>query len=156
MPDDPRRSAGSRLRPTRTGVGRLLIAVYGLFALSAGARAAVQIATHFDQAPLAYTLSAVAAAVYLLATIGLAGSGPRFRMLAWLACGFELLGVLVVGTVSLAVPAAFPADTVWSGFGRGYGFVPLVLPVLGLAWLRYTGRHPVEERVGPEGGPPCG
>ncbi len=148
-PDQPRAQASSRLRPTRTGVGRLLIAVYGLFALSAGARAAVQIATRYAEAPLAYTLSAVAAAVYVLATIGLAGSGPRFRMLAWLACGFELAGVLVVGTLSLVVPEVFAHDTVWSGYGRGYGLVPLVLPILGLAWLRYTGRRPDEERTGP-------
>jgi hypothetical protein len=24
---------------------------------------------------------------------------------------------------------------VWSLFGRGYGFIPLLLPVLGLVWL---------------------
>lgn len=129
---------GPGVRATSTGVGRVLIAVYGLFAIAAGARAGVQIATRFAEAPVAYSLSALAAVVYLLATIGLAGSGPRFRALAWAACGFELVGVLVVGTLSLALPAAFPHDTVWSVYGRGYGFVPLVLPVLGLAWLRHT------------------
>jgi hypothetical protein len=25
---------------------------------------------------------------------------------------------------------------VWSDFGIGYGFVPVVLPILGLLWLR--------------------
>jgi hypothetical protein len=126
--------------PTGTGIGRVLIATYGLFTVAAGARAGVQIATRFGEAPLAYALSAVAAAVYLLATIGLAGSSGWARRLAWAACGFELFGVLVVGTFSVAVPQAFPDDTVWSGYGRGYGFVPLVLPVLGLFWLRRTGR----------------
>lgn len=121
---------------TNSGPGRVLIGIYGLFALAAGARAGVQIATDFHEAPLAYTLSAVAAAIYLVATVGLA-LGNRFgRGLATVCCAVELLGVLTVGTLSLADRAAFPDATVWSGYGQGYGFVPLVLPVLGLIWLR--------------------
>jgi hypothetical protein len=125
-------------RATASGPGRLLVLVYGVFALSAGARAAVQIATRFSAAPVAYLLSALAAAVYVLATVGLARSGPAARRLAVLACTVELVGVLTVGTVSLLVPREFPDATVWSSYGAGYGFVPLVLPVLGLAWLRRT------------------
>jgi hypothetical protein len=34
--------------------------------------------------------------------------------------------------------AEFPDQTVWSLYGVGYGFVPLVLPVLGLLRLRAT------------------
>ncbi|MBA2309415.1 MAG: hypothetical protein H0W01_09000 [Pseudonocardiales bacterium] len=124
--------------PTGTGPGRVLVAAYAVFALAATARAAVQISTKFSTAPLAYLLSALAAVVYILATIGLASSRPVARRLAWTAVGVELLGVLAVGALSIAVPDAFPADTVWSGFGRGYGFLPLVLPVLGLLWLRRT------------------
>ena len=129
---------------TAQGPGRVLVAVYGVFALAAGARAAVQIATHFGEAPLAYLLSALAAVVYVAATVGLARGGRGGRRTAVLACSVELLGVLVVGTLSLVDPAAFPDDTVWSGYGRGYGFIPLVLPVLGLLWLR----HQAEEAAG--------
>jgi len=112
--------------------------VYGIFALSATARAAVQIATKFHEAPLAYVLSALAAVVYICATVGLARSGRGARRLATVAVTVELIGVLVVGTISLAQPDDFPDATVWSGYGEGYGFVPLVLPVLGLLWLRHT------------------
>ncbi|MFL6130904.1 MAG: hypothetical protein ACJ73E_17800 [Mycobacteriales bacterium] len=125
-------------RPTSSGPGRLLVLVYGIFALSASARAGVQIATHFSAAPVAYLLSAFAALVYLVATVSLARSGPRARQVALVACTVELLGVLTVGTVSLLAPSEFPDATVWSGYGEGYGFVPLVLPVLGLLWLRHT------------------
>lgn len=125
---------------TRSGPGRLLVAVYGLFALAAGARAGVQIATRYDEAPVAYLLSALAAAIYVLATVALALGGRASRRVAVAACSVELAGVLVVGTFSLADPGAFPDATVWSGYGRGYGFVPLVLPVIGLLWLRRTGR----------------
>jgi len=124
-----------RVRATRSGPGRVLIAVYAIFALSATARAAVQIATKFDVAPLAYLLSALAGVVYIVATVALAGGRRRT---AWSTVGFELIGVLAVGTFSVLVPADFPADTVWSGYGRGYGFVPLVLPFVGLWWLRHT------------------
>lgn len=125
-------------RPTATGPGRVLIAVYAIFALSATARAGVQIATRFDEAPVPYLLSAVAGVVYILATIGLAGRGPGARRLAWAAVGFELVGVLVVGALSVIESVGFPDDTVWSAFGRGYGFIPLVLPLIGLWWLRRT------------------
>ena len=133
----------SQRRPrTSSGPGRLLVLVYGIFALSAAARASVQIATNFGEAPVAYLLSALAAVVYLLAAVGLGRSGPRARQLALVACSVELIGVLTVGTVSLLRPDDFPDATVWSGYGEGYGFVPLVLPVLGLLWLRRTRRQP--------------
>ena len=93
----------------------------------------------FDRAPLAYTLSAVAAAVYILATWCLARGGPWVRVGTW-ACTVELVGVLVVGAASYLFPDAFPDKTVWSHFGQGYGFVPLVLPVLGLLWFRKVER----------------
>jgi hypothetical protein len=116
----------------------VLIAVYGVFALSATARAGVQIATRFGEAPVPYLLSALAGVVYILATIGLAGHGPAARRLAWAAVAFELVGVLVVGTFTVFDSGDFPDDTVWSVYGRGYGFVPLVLPLIGLWWLRHT------------------
>ena len=128
--DPTSRSAGDPLRP-RTGA----VAVYAIFALSATARAAVQIATKFSQAPLAYLLSALAGVVYIVATVALARG---LRRLAWAAVGFELLGVLVVGTLTVLVARDFPDDTVWSVYGRGYGFVPLVLPFVGLWWLWHT------------------
>ncbi len=122
-------------RQTGRGPGRLLVAVYAVFALAASSRAALQLITRFSEAPVAYSLSAVAAAVYVGAAVALARD---LRRLALLACGFELVGVLVVGTASLLLPEAFPDQTVWSGYGSGYGFVPLVLPVLGLLRLRAT------------------
>lgn len=125
-------------RATATGAGRVLVAIYGIFALSATARAAVQITGKFGDAPLAYLLSALAGVVYILATVGLAGTRPWARTLAWAAVGFELTGVLVVGTLTVLDAAAFPDDTVWSFYGRGYGFVPLVLPLVGLWWLHRT------------------
>lgn len=117
------------------GVGRVLIAVYGILALGATARSVVQIITKFDTAPVAYLLSALAGLVYIVATIALVRPGAVWYRVAWVTIGFELLGVLVVGTLSVVDPALFPADTVWSFFGRGYLFIPLLLPILGMVWL---------------------
>jgi hypothetical protein len=125
---------------TRTGPGRVLVAIYALFALAASARAGVQIATKFHNAPVAYLLSAFAGVVYILATVTLAIGTPRARRIAIISCSVELAGVLAIGTWSLTDPAMFPDATVWSGYGSGYGFVPLVLPVFGLLWLRRAGR----------------
>lgn len=123
---------------TRHGPGRILILVYGVFALSATARAGVQIATEFSEAPIAYALSAVAAVIYCAATFGLARATKLSRRVAAVAIVIELVGVVGIGAFSYAVPEDFPDATVWSHFGQGYGFVPLVLPVLGLLWLRRT------------------
>lgn len=134
--DRPSGHAGSNRGP-----GRALIAVYLLFTIAASARAGYQIATRFHEAPLAYLLSALAAVIYLVATIGLARDTRGGWRTAVTCCAVELAGVVTVGTVSLIAPELFPDDSVWSGFGRGYGYVPLVLPVLGLLWLRHTARR---------------
>ncbi len=140
MPEPVGERPGTAPGGTAAGPGRVLVAVYAVFALAAGARAAVQIADRFGEAPVAYLLSALAAVVYVVATVGLIRGGRGGRRTAAVACAVELAGVLVVGALSLLDPAAFPDETVWSAFGRGYGFVPLVLPVLGLLWLRRQGR----------------
>ena len=115
--------------------GRLLVGVYAVFALAAGARSVVQLLTRWEVAPLAYLLSLASALVYLVATIALRRPDPASRRVAVAACTVELVGVLTVGALSVARPDLFPDQTVWSSFGQGYGFVPLVLPILGLVWL---------------------
>jgi len=127
-------------RSTRTGLGLTLVAVYAVFALSATARSGVQLATKAGEAPVAYGLSAVAALVYVAATLGLAEVGPSPRRLAWAAVLFELVGVLVVGTLTLVDPAILADETVWSSYGAGYAWLPLVLPFAGIGWLLHTRR----------------
>lgn len=123
--------------PTQSlGIGRLLIAVYAIFALSATARASYQLIREFEQAPLAYSLSAISAAVYVLATVSLSKQKPKWQRIASFTIWFELVGVLLVGALSLMLPELFAHPSVWSGFGAGYAFIPLLLPILGLLWLR--------------------
>ena len=141
-------------RATNRGPGRVLIAIYLLFAIAATARAGVQIATKFHQAPVAYLLSALAAVIYVVATIGLSRGDTAGRRTALLCCTVELLGVIAVGFLSVFDRELFPDDTVWSGFGQGYGYVPLVLPVLGLLWLRHT-RRSTRNRPVQSFGPPA-
>ncbi|PZQ91767.1 MAG: hypothetical protein DI534_02065 [Leifsonia xyli] len=132
----------SQPRTRAFGVGRVLVAVYAILAIAALGRSIFQIIDRFEEAPIAFTLSAVAAVVYVLATISLAAGWDR---LAWITVSFELAGVLIVGTISLVAPQLLGLDaanpfgreaTVWSAFGAGYLFIPLVLPVLGILWLR--------------------
>jgi hypothetical protein len=131
-----RATEASRERPARiSGIGRILVAVYGVLALAATGRSFVQIVGRFSEAPVAYSLSALAAVVYIVATVALIRSGSGWYGLAWIAISFEMAGVLVVGLLSILDPQLFPDDTVWSYFGRGYLFIPLVLPILGLWWL---------------------
>ncbi len=128
---------------TRSGPGRLLIAVYATFALAATARSALQIGTQFHKAPLAYVLSAFAAVVYIVATVCLARASRTSRRVAAFSCSVELVGVLAVGTASAIDSSAFPDATVWSLFGMGYGFIPVLLPIWGLWWIRKTSERPL-------------
>ena len=132
--------------PRKLGVGQVLVAVYAILAIAATGRSVFQMLTKFEQAPLAYVLSAVAGIVYIVATVALARSESGGWLLALATVSFELAGVLIVGVVSIVDPVLFPADTVWSFFGRGYGFVPLVLPVLGLVFL-FSRRGAVRREV---------
>lgn len=124
--------------PTGNGFGRLLVLVYGILALAATVRGAYQLLTDGSEAPIPYTLSLAAGVVYIVATVALAKGTGRWRAVAWFAVGTELVGVLAVGVLSLTDRADFPDATVWSAFGQGYGYVPLVLPVVGLLWLLRT------------------
>lgn len=124
-------------RTQMTGIGRVLVIVYAVMALAATGRSFVQIVQRFDEAPVSYALSAAAAVVYILATLALVlAKRPGWYTVAWIAIIFELVGVLVVGMLSILLPDLFQHETVWSLFGRGYLFIPLVLPFFGLWWLR--------------------
>jgi len=123
---------------TNRGFGRVLVVIYAVFAVAATARSGVQIATKFDQAPVAYVLSAVAAVVYIVATVALARGDRSSHRVATIAISIELIGVLAVGAASLLFPEEFPSASVWSRFGIGYLLIPLVLPFVGLWWLRRT------------------
>ena len=117
----------------RLGNARALVILYAVLAIAATGRSGYQLVTKFDQAPVAYSLSAAAAIVYIVATIAIARGD---RVLAIGAMLFELVGVVGVGALTLVTPELFPNDTVWSGFGSGYLYIPLVLPIVGLWWLR--------------------
>jgi O-antigen/teichoic acid export membrane protein len=154
---DPRVADDRELsRRTRSGPGRLLVAMYALFAMAATSRSLVQIATKYDEAPLAYSLSAVAAVVYIVATVCLIRGTRRARRVARIALVFELVGVLGIGTLTLIDSEAFPDQTVWSDYGLGYLLLPLIVPILGLLWLRRTEHGEPQiggaERGGTEGG----
>ena len=128
---------------TNQGFGRVLVVIYAIFAIGATSRSVLQIVRRFDEAPVAFTLSAFAAIVYVVATIALARGHATSRKVAYIAITIELIGVLLVGLISVIWPEAFPRASVWSYFGMGYLFIPLVLPVLGLWWLRRSTSAPV-------------
>lgn len=121
-----------------TGLGKVLISLYLVLAAAATFRSVFQIIRKFDEAPLAYSLSAVAGVVYIVASIALIKHRGVWRIVAWAALIFELIGVLTVGTLSMTHPELFAHPSVWSHYGNGYVYIPLVLPVLGLIWLFRT------------------
>lgn len=134
---------GNRVKTKRTdakssGFGRLIIVIYGVFSLSAGVRSLYQLGTEFSEAPLAIILSTISAVIYVIATVALTKTGPGWHRIAWIAVWTEMIGVLAVGLLSVLSPELFPKASVWSHFGAGYGFVPLVLPMIGLIWLWRT------------------
>jgi hypothetical protein len=118
------------------GPGLLLVWLYGVMSVGAVSRSVYQILTDFGSAPLAHALSAVAAVVYAFITYTLVRGGEKARKAALVCCAAELAGVLIVGTWTVLEPSAFPDSTVWSAYGRGYVFIPVLLPVTGMLWLR--------------------
>lgn len=119
-----------------TGAVKVLIFAYAVLAFAAMGRSSFELATKFSEAPVPYSLSALAAVFYVLATVALIKKGAFWRKLARVVISVELLFVLFVGLMTLIDPSLFPEKTVWSSFGVGYGFTPLALPIIGLIWLR--------------------
>ncbi|MET8636752.1 hypothetical protein ACWEQ2_07810 [Streptomyces sp. NPDC004096] len=144
--------AATQEKPAKTrliaGPGMLLVWLYGVMVVGAVSRSVVQISTQFDEAPLAYSLSAVAGVVYGFITYSLVRGGERARRAAFVCCAAELVGVLTVGTWTLVEPSAFPDATVWSDYGMGYVFIPVLLPLSAMYWLRKarTERAPAAAR----------
>ncbi|WP_335975570.1 MULTISPECIES: hypothetical protein [Streptomycetaceae] len=127
-----------------TGPGRLLLSVYAVFTVAALSRSIVQLSTKYHEAPLAYVLSGVAGIVYAVITVALWRGGDAARRVALASCSAELVGVVTVGILTVVDSSAFPDATVWSDFGVGYVFLPVVLPVAGLLWLRRSARQDAE------------
>lgn len=110
----------------------VLIVVYSILGLAAAGRATVQILEQFSDAPVAYTLSAVSAALYVLIAVAL---WRRWHTVALIGSSVELAGVLVVGTLGIIDSGLWPDETVWTGYGSGYGWVPVLLPLAALFFL---------------------
>ncbi len=135
------------------GVGRVLVVVYGILALAATGRSVFQIIDRFSEAPVAFSLSALSAVVYIVATIALIARGAAWYRVALATISFELVGVIVVGSITVFAPNLIGlasndpfgrTATVWSSYGLGYVLIPLVLPVLGLLYLRSRRKAVVE------------
>jgi hypothetical protein len=127
------------IRSTAAGFGRILVFVYGILAFAATRPPTIELARKISEAPVPYALSALAALIYIVATWALATDRRRVALPAIV---FELTGVLAVGLTSLAWTDKFPEASVWSDFGVGYGYVPLVLPFVGLWWIRRVSAGP--------------
>ena len=153
-PADTSSAAKASAAGRMTGAGRVLVAVYGILAVAATGRSVYQIVDHFSLAPIAFTLSAFSALVYIVATVALIVPGRVSYRVAWTTISIELAGVLIVGTITTFAPELFGSgvgnpfgdnSTVWSTYGAGYLFIPLVLPVLGMLWLARHRPAPVSD-----------
>ncbi|WP_430868934.1 hypothetical protein [Demequina aurantiaca] len=114
-----------------------LVVLYAVLGLAAAGRSVVQITTKLSDAPLAYSISLLSAVLYAVIAIAIWRGAYK---LALVGTAVELAGVLIVGTLGYVESSWWPDETVWTGFGSAYGWVPLVLPIAALALL-LTGRH---------------
>jgi len=129
---------------TSTSTGHLnpiarisLIVAYAVLALAALGRSSFEISTKFGDAPLPYTVSAISAVLYTVITFALWRGKNR---LALIGSSIELVGVLTAGSLGYIEPNWWPDHTVWTGFGSGYGWIPLLLPMLAL-WALIRARR---------------
>lgn len=109
---------------------------YGLWSFSALGRSTYE---YFFKNPrpanlVPAHLSTFVGVLYIFIIVGLRQRSPRAWWITLALLAIELAGVLIVGTIDV-VWHPFPYATVWSNYGIGYFFMPLVLPFLGLTWI---------------------
>ncbi len=114
-----------------------LILAYAVLGLAALGRSSFEISTKFGDAPLAYSVSAVSAVLYAVIAFALWRGKNR---VALIGSSIELVGVLTVGALGYIESSWWPDHTVWTGFGSGYGWIPLILPMLAL-WALIRARR---------------
>ena len=137
----PRVAAAEPATDTRRpayGLGRLVILGYAIVAGLIFYREVARLAELGGQAPLSAVLSVVATLLYVVTAVAVAHNGRRMRRVAWVCTVAGLIGVLGAGLVGLADPDLVVARTVWSEFGAGYAFAPLVLPLVAAFWLWWS------------------
>lgn len=110
----------------------VLIVVYSILGLAAVGRASYQIIEKFSDAPVAYTVSAISAVLYVVIAVAL---WRRWETVALAGTSIELAGVLIVGTLGIVDSDLWPDETVWTGYGSGYGWIPVLLPLVALVFL---------------------
>lgn len=119
---------------SRVDAPYLLTLVYGFWAVAALSRAIYQYLVRRPESFVPTHISAFVGALYLLILLGLRRRSRRAWSITFALLVVELAGVLVVGAVDL-IWRPFPYTTVWSGFGAGYLYIPLVLPIVGIWWM---------------------
>lgn len=112
-----------------------LLAAYSLLAFAAVGRSTYELIWKFNDAPVPYSFSTAAAVIYLVACWAIWRGDELGVRVGKVACGIELIGVLTIGTITTLGDTAFDVGTVWSFYGRDYGWLPLVVPSLALSWL---------------------
>lgn len=137
-------SAKDRRGPAH-GWGRVFIAAFWIIAVLSTYTALSDFFT-LAQHPLGPRLVSVLAGIgYVVAAIGLSHNGRRMRKVAAAAIWFELIGVLVTGVVGLGIPEIGQVRNLWANFGQLYWFFPLILPLVGAAWLWWSNPRRIVE-----------
>ena len=118
------------------GASDTLAFFYGLWAFSALGRSSYEYLFKNPRPAnlVPAHLSTFVGVLYIFIIVGLRRRTPRAWWVTLALLIVELSGVLIVGTLDVFWHA-FPYATVWSQYGKGYFFMPLLLPFVGLAYM---------------------
>jgi hypothetical protein len=135
MKTDTVQQTRSGAQKVSRGASDVLSFFYGLWSFSALGRSSYEYL--FKPNVPTYVpahLSTFVGVLYIFIIAGLRKRSPRWWWVTLSLLIVELAGVLLVGTIDV-IWHPFPYATVWSKYGIGYFFMPLVLPFAGLAYL---------------------
>ena len=132
-------------RPRALGPGRLVMAAFWGIGIWTSSVAVVDLLDHREASWWPHLCALLAGIIYLLAAIALTHNGRRMRILGWACIGTTIMVPILVSISGIGRAYPNGPRTLWAAFGSDFFYLPLLVSVIGAAWMWYSNPRRIVE-----------